>query len=97
MSKREQIDKIKERERKMTVAVKYCGGCNPRYDRGAALEKLKKRYPDIKFEGLDTKKKYDRILMICGCERTCLQFREDMEFDNRIIVGSEEEMQEIRF
>ena len=41
----------------MTVAVKYCGGCNPRYDRGAALEKLKKRYPDIKFEGLDLRKR----------------------------------------
>ncbi len=81
----------------MTIAVKYCGGCNPRYDRGAAFNELKKKYPDIKFESLNMKKEYDDVLLICGCERTCLRLRDDMEFEKRTIVGSEEEMKDIKF
>ena len=45
----------------MKVGVRFCGGCNPRYDRGAALRKLKEERKDVEFaiaeEGVD----YDSI------------------------------------
>lgn len=27
----------------MKIGIKYCGGCNPRYDRSQEVEKLKKK------------------------------------------------------
>ncbi|MGI6257906.1 MAG: hypothetical protein ACOYJU_07545 [Anaerovoracaceae bacterium] len=55
----------------MKVGVRFCGGCNPRYDRGAALKKLREEQPDVDFaiaeEGVD----YDSILVIGGCTNCC--------------------------
>ena len=80
----------------MTIGVKFCGGCNPTYDRTAEYVKLKKRYPDIIFETYNPSKQYEKILLICGCERTCLRFREELTADEIIIPGSAQEMEEIR-
>lgn len=54
----------------MQRAVKYCGGCNSRYDRRALVKKLENRLnqtlpaaqPDIA---------YDEIYVICGCASCC--------------------------
>ena len=79
----------------MTVGVKFCGGCNPVYDRGTEYNKLKERYPDIHFETYDPAKKYKKLLLICGCDRTCLRFREEFEADEIIIAGSAGEMEAV--
>ena len=55
----------------MTIGVKFCGGCNPMYDRGKLFEKTKEAYPDHAFEMADDTKKYEKLLVICGCERAC--------------------------
>ncbi len=55
----------------MTIGVKFCGGCNPMYDRGKLFEKTKEAYPDHTFEVADDTKKYETLLVICGCERVC--------------------------
>ena len=33
----------------MKIGIKYCGGCNPRYDRSQEVEKLKKKFPQHTF------------------------------------------------
>ena len=66
------------------------------YDRTAEYVKLKKRYPDVIFETYNPSKQYEKILLICGCERTCLRFREELTADEIIIPGSAQEMEEIR-
>ena len=55
----------------MTIGVKFCGGCNPMYDRGKLFEKTKEAYPDHAFEIADDTKEYEKLLVICGCERAC--------------------------
>ena len=55
----------------MTIGVKFCGGCNPMYDRGKLFKKTKGAYPDHTFETADDTKKYETLLVICGCERAC--------------------------
>ena len=80
----------------MTVGVKFCGGCNPRFDRGAEYKKLTDRYPDVVFETYDPAKKYEKLILICGCERTCLRFREEFKADELIIPGSAKDMENIR-
>ena len=36
----------------MKVGIKYCGGCNPRYDRGEFVSKLLAAHPDWDAESL---------------------------------------------
>lgn len=56
----------------MLVGVKFCGGCNPRYDRGKALETMKTQLLGkaefvIAEEGIE----YDFLLVIGGCTNCC--------------------------
>lgn len=51
------------------VGVRYCGGCNPRYDRVAAVERLRARFPNLKF--CPAAPGQDLILVVCGCTAQC--------------------------
>jgi hypothetical protein len=52
--------------------VKFCGGCNPRYDRGAAFETLKTRFEnELRFEYAEEGRRYDFLLYIAGCANRC--------------------------
>jgi len=52
--------------------VKFCGGCNPRYDRGKALLDLKARFNGkVSFEYVREDGTYDLILVIGGCASCC--------------------------
>lgn len=55
----------------MKVGVRFCGGCNPRYDRGAALRKMKEEQPDVDFLHAEEGVEYDSILVIGGCTNCC--------------------------
>ena len=73
----------------MTIGVKFCGGCNPMYDRGKLFEKTKEAYPDYTFEMADDTRKYEKLLVICGCERACADTsRYDFEREIRISTDS---------
>lgn len=54
----------------MTVAVKYCGGCNPRYDRAKMVDELQKQYPRITITGAGEPEP-DLVLVVCGCSSRC--------------------------
>ena len=54
----------------MTLVVKYCGGCNPRYDRVAFVTKVGEDFPDICIAGLGTVDP-DFVLVVCGCFSHC--------------------------
>ncbi len=59
----------------MLVGVKFCGGCNPRYDRGKAYEAIKKELAGtaelvIAEEGGE----YDFLLVIGGCTNCCASY-----------------------
>lgn len=75
----------------MRIGVKYCGGCNPRFDRILEVKKVMERYPQEEFELLNVKKQYDRVLLVCGCERTCLRFRQDLPQEKSIVIGDIQE------
>lgn len=57
----------------MKVGVKFCGGCNPRYDRGEALKKLKEHLTDIRWVTGKKEEICDYWLLICGCQRGCIE------------------------
>lgn len=55
----------------MTVGIKYCGGCNPRYDRAAAVRRLKESCPGAAFVNAASGKGYDALAVVCGCSARC--------------------------
>ena len=69
----------------MNIGVKFCGGCNPTYERGEAYKKYRAMYPEHQFETVNLQKKYDRILVICGCEKACLRDYREAAADEYLI------------
>jgi 4-hydroxybutyrate CoA-transferase len=59
----------------LKIGVKFCGGCNPRFDRAALFREAQERYKDIAvFEPAKEEVTYDRLLVICGCSSACAGF-----------------------
>ncbi|RLB00978.1 MAG: hypothetical protein DRG37_01085 [Deltaproteobacteria bacterium] len=77
---------------KVKVGLKYCGGCNPDYDRVKAVEYIKEQLGDaielVPAQTEDT----DMVLVVEGCEVCCVDLA---PFSSRpvIIVKSEEDAQ----
>ncbi|MCI1821115.1 MAG: MaoC family dehydratase [Megasphaera sp.] len=57
----------------MKIGIKYCGGCNSRYDRAREIKKLIKQFPQHTFvyDTPDTKI-CDVWLIVCGCVSCCV-------------------------
>lgn len=52
----------------MRIGIKYCGGCNPRYDRTALIEKIKNNVSsNHDFENFIEEIIYDVVIVLCGC------------------------------
>lgn len=54
-----------------TVAVKYCGGCNPRYDRVALVRALEAAFPGVRFVPARPGEAGDLLLVVSGCRTAC--------------------------
>ena len=55
----------------MKIGIKYCGGCNSRYDRTKEVEKLKKQFPQHEFTYQVDTAICDIFLLVCGCMTAC--------------------------
>ena len=55
----------------MKVGIKFCGGCNPRYDRRKALTELQNHFSGIEWV-TDSAAICDFWLVACGCARECV-------------------------
>lgn len=55
----------------MNLGIKYCGGCNPRYDRAQAVTELLSDLPDI-HPVYDTALFCPVWIVICGCPNRCV-------------------------
>jgi hypothetical protein len=64
------------------VGVRYCGGCNPRYDRRAAFERVRddvlacaeKKGMELSIEHAEEGVTYDVLLVVSGCASRCATF-----------------------
>ena len=72
----------------MIVQVKYCGGCNPRYDRVNFLQRLMKAFPDIEFR-TGAADQVMASLVICGCDTACAETAGCIGSSGRIVVWKE--------
>jgi hypothetical protein len=54
------------------IGVKYCGGCNPNYDRADFVAQLRTEFSDHVFVSpVETGVLYDFLIIVCGCDRRC--------------------------
>ena len=60
----------------MKIGVRFCGGCNPRYDRGAFYNEIIECYPDHDFEIAKEGVSYDHLVVIGGCSSCCAEYRQ---------------------
>lgn len=55
----------------MKVALKYCGGCDPCYDRVAYWEAIQAEAGERVAWQRPGEGGYQAILLVCGCEKAC--------------------------
>jgi 4-hydroxybutyrate CoA-transferase len=56
------------------VRIKYCGGCNPRYDRTGLAARLRADFPELDMpETGEGGGPYDFVAVICGCPAACAE------------------------
>ena len=56
---------------RLEIGVRYCGGCNSRYDRVAVVKRLAALLPDCDFVTAEAGKPYGAVLVVCGCPSRC--------------------------
>lgn len=54
------------------VGVRYCGGCNPTFDRAALVRQLAGCFPTLRFECARPGVCYPLVLVVCGCPARCV-------------------------
>ena len=57
----------------MTIGIKYCGGCNPRYDRVAKVTAFKAEHPTFEYFSAKAGRHYDYVFVVCGCPAACAE------------------------
>ena len=58
-------------ENNLPIGVRYCGGCNPRYDRNALVGRLADFFPEQEFVPAQEGKSYSAALVVYGCPTRC--------------------------
>lgn len=58
----------------MEIGVKYCGGCNPNYQRRSIVTRAQSEFPHAHFSSYDPASSYDLVVVICGCMEECFTF-----------------------
>ena len=72
----------------MNIGIKYCGGCNPHFDRSNVLNKIMELFKHDKFEYAKENNSYDIIIVINGCSRGCSD-HSSLKGDQVIFINQE--------
>lgn len=60
----------------MKIGLKFCGGCNSKYDRSKVTEILKIKLSKHQIEYVKDNENYDYTFIINGCQRACASYKE---------------------
>lgn len=75
----------------MKIGLKYCGGCNPNYERSDIVKRARVDYPHAVFESHRAEARYDLVLVVCGCLEECSTFSCENSIHGMIHIRSLEE------
>lgn len=77
------------------VAVKYCGGCNPHFDRAALTARLFNDVPQLEVADPGTEQPWF-TLVVCGCSRACAASHPAYGTQGKAVLCSEAEYGKLR-
>lgn len=60
----------------MKVGIRFCGGCNPHYDRAAMVNRVCGKHPEWTAEIAREGAEYDVLLVVGGCGSCCASYRQ---------------------
>ena len=79
----------------MIGAVKFCGGCNPRYERGKAFDAIKKQFEGkVEFVIAEEGVEYDFILVIGGCIKCCASYSQYKAKNDVVLMWDEKHIEQ---
>lgn len=53
------------------IGIKYCGGCNPKYDRVAFANRVKEQYRHCEVKAVNSNETFDCVVVVSGCHAAC--------------------------
>ncbi len=53
------------------IGIKYCGGCNPSYERVEMVQRLQSSLKDRFIFSINDQQDVDIMVCVCGCPRAC--------------------------
>ena len=56
---------------KKKIGIKYCGGCNPFYERVEMVQQVQSVLKDRFIFSVNDQQDSDIMLFVCGCPRAC--------------------------
>ncbi|CAK7005555.1 MAG: hypothetical protein DELT_00219 [Desulfovibrio sp.] len=80
---------------KKKIRVKYCGGCNPRFDRKAVAAEIRAACPEAEVIESHVDGPVDLVTVICGCPATCASHDDLQGEHGKIVISSEEESEKV--
>jgi hypothetical protein len=77
------------------IRVKYCGGCNPRYDRTALTAKLRADFPGAAVAEVSADGPDHFVAVICGCSTACASHDDLCGLAGKAVITSQEEYEQL--
>lgn len=74
----------------MVIGIKYCGGCNPVYDRGKRARSFMEENPGHEYVASDMTRVCDIWMVVCGCTRRCVDTSGLKAHEKIVMVWDEE-------
>lgn len=68
----------------MIINIRYCGGCNPRYDRAEIVRRLEERFP-LHTYLINSLENTDAVIILCGCSAACADVTESYGVYGRFV------------
>jgi hypothetical protein len=70
------------------IAIKYCGGCNPSYERVEMVRQVQSVFKDRFIFSIDDQQDSDIMVFVCGCPRACANRNSnDLKVPSRSVIG----------
>lgn len=69
----------------MKVGIKYCGGCNPHYERSEIARRLRQDFPEVDLVRADAPD-VDIVAVVCGCPVACASHEELNAKSGKIVM-----------
>lgn len=82
----------------MRIGIKYCGGCNPHYDRTALVTRLKQAFEGEYIQWVSasmTSQPLDFVLVVCGCTAACAEHEGLNGTMGKLVIDSRSEFSNV--